>query len=179
MDYWIGGLMAVPFPCQIRVHSRVSRLPFPFLNREWTPIDANCLEPEVAFDLLSLCSLVSIQNDTLPFELRSPEIQNHPDLEGSNPQIIQHLPPLVISNPIDDLRVYDDAVLHDQVWDVFTHRNALIRDWISRLLRNLNASSAEFDNQRILVGLLMPAMPEVIQNLDGGAHNLIDLILQQ
>ena len=55
------------------------------------------------------------QGDADPFELAMLEVDDEADGKLGNTQVVHHLAPLMIGNPLDCLGVHDDPVVGDDV----------------------------------------------------------------
>jgi hypothetical protein len=58
-------------------------------------------------------SLISLQNDSFPFELRVLEVDQQANLQPRNFQIVQHLPDFVITDLVNRLCVNNDLFKTD------------------------------------------------------------------
>jgi hypothetical protein len=52
-------------------------------------------------------------NETFPFKSSATKVEDHPDRQVSDPEVVEHLTSFVIGNSIDHLGVYDDLSKDD------------------------------------------------------------------
>ena len=60
------------------------------------------------------------QDQSLPFEPRMLEVQDHPDRQSGDSEIILHLSSFVICDPLDGLGIHDQFALHRKVRNILS-----------------------------------------------------------
>src|SRR6188768_1084120 len=91
--------------------------------------------------------------DTTELQPWSFEIENEADGKPSDPEVVHHLPKILVGNVLDDFRFDHDGVKSYKVRDVKSDARTFISDIESSLLNEGDAALREFDAQRILVWL--------------------------
>ena len=137
------------------------------------------LEEEVGFPRFAFVRVrpISGQHESLPFEARVLRIEDYADRKRGDSEVVKHLSPFVVRDPIDCLRVHDQLFLHYEVRNVLSDQFPFIQDAMSLLLGVRNAAQAKLHAQAILINLLMQSMSANVENLDGAANNPIDFFL--
>jgi hypothetical protein len=83
----------------------------------------------------------------------------------------------MVADLVNYLRIYNKRVKSDQVRNEEADLVALVEHIKRRLLLKGNFPHQELDHQRIFARILDQSLTERIENLDGTADNLKDLIL--
>jgi hypothetical protein len=65
-------------------------------------------------------SLLTSENNPFPLQFGVAKIEDQRDRQSGDAEIIDHLPPLMISDSIDDLRVDDHFASCNQIGNIFT-----------------------------------------------------------
>ena len=106
-------------------------------------------------------------------------MRSHSNTQVRDSQIIQHEAPLVITNPVNHLCVYDNRIESNQVRDKEANLLTLVKNIKWRLLPERNSSQSKLHDQRIFIRLLNYSVPERVQNLDCAADNLKNFVSGQ
>src|SRR5947207_2090788 len=104
------------------------------------------------------------------------EIENHSHTELCDPQIIQHQPTLMICDSVDDFCVHHNGIECDQVRDKQADLVSFVEDIERRLLPERDIPQSKLNDQCIFIRLFNQTMSECVENLDGTAHDLKDLV---
>ena len=83
------------------------------------------------------------------------------------------------ANRIDNLGVDYDASKCDEVRNVFAYLDAFVNDVVAGLLQIGNSGNTKFDNQSILVRLLVEAVPQFIQDFQSTSYNSVGFIFEE
>ena len=113
------------------------------------------------------------EDDPLPLEFGTAEIDDEPDAEGCDPEIVQHLTALMVGDAIDDFGVYDNGVLHDQIGHKLRNPLTLVHHREPPLLITPDATEPELDDQGVLVGMFVQTVSNPAQNLDRAADDRV------
>ncbi len=97
--------------------------------------------------------------------------------ETGYPEIVQHLPYLIISNSIYCFCINNHPILNNQIGNILINLFAFIEDGINCLLRMLDLLKPKFNTKRPLIGFLAKPMPQLVQNLHGATNNLKNQLL--
>ena len=107
-------------------------------------------------------SFTVCENKPLPLQLCALEIQDYSDRSVSDPQIIEHLPALVIGDAIDHFDIHDDPSMHDQIGHVFADFHGLVDHVEALLLQSRNLPDAKLHHEGIFIRLLVQSMPQSV-----------------
>lgn len=107
------------------------------------------------------------------------EIHDQANLKTSHFQIIDHLAALVVRDHLDRLRINNDAFITNQVGHIDPNRGRLVDDIEFLLLFTWDPSQIEFNDESPLINLLVEAVPDLIENLNAAADDLVNFFAKK
>jgi hypothetical protein len=90
-----------------------ARLRVPQINHEWTRIGTDSERDQTNHEWTRIDT--NSENDPLPFQLPVFEIEDDPEPQFCNAQIVQHETALVIGDSVDHFGINHDRIENDQI----------------------------------------------------------------
>ena len=108
------------------------------------------------------------------------EVEDESNSEFGDPEVVEHLASLEIRDAIDRFCVNDNCVIHDKVGDKFAHMYTLVSESHDVVADPAAFLAFEFDDQRILIRLLVQSMSQLVVNLKRRTDDLeYEIAMQQ
>src|SRR5215469_1237852 len=117
------------------------------------------------------------KNNPFILKLRMLEVQDEANRKFGNAKVIQHLSAFVISNPVNTFWICHYLAKEDQIRDEFPDKLTPVKNLETTLLVKCNVPSLKFDNQRILIKLLVKTMTKLVQHIERTADDRFGLFL--
>ena len=105
------------------------------------------------------------------------EIQDQPDRQFGDAEVIQHLAAFHIRDALNHLGVHDHLGEGDQVRDELSNALALIENFKATLLIESDLPELELDDERVLVALFIQTVSEFVQHFERTADDGVRLLL--
>ena len=108
------------------------------------------------------------QDNPLPFQLCSAEVEDEPDWQSSYSQVIDHSTSFVIGNPIDNFRLNDNRIVCDQIRNILTDFSPFVDNVEASLLLTRHSAQSDPNRESVLIRLFMESVSELLRHLQSG-----------